>query len=233
MSASCHRGQAGRASSRYYDRVGLDWEPLAIPRRGHEREFVDLFHKLAHAPAHRRPQLEEWFANVAEPPFATLGAPRIGHDPETEAWLLARVTRSNRLAELDQIRTEMHGYHVLELLPPCDGFPVYSRCKDVDFLERYAFNAELLLDLSDVLGTELFDAAFESMLADKHAAYASALTDVANQFWLDHGLPDHVATIREPVFPEGSLERKGHILYAAAKWCTYWSERGHGLVAIT
>jgi hypothetical protein len=31
------------------------------------------------------------------------------------------------------------------------------------------------------------------------------------------------------VFPDGTPEAKGHLLYAAAKWCTYWSQRGHGL----
>lgn len=214
--------------------VGLDWEPLAIPKRGYEREFVDLFHKLARAPAGRREQIQTWFANVAEPPFAVIGAPRIGYDPETEPWLRTRATRANRLAELDEIRAEMKGFHVLDLLPPCDGFPVYSRCKEVDDLERYAFHAELLVDYSDVLGTELFERAFTSMLRDAHVEYAARLTDVANRFWLDNGLPDHVATTREPVYAVGSLERKGHILYAAAKWCTYWSERGHGLaVAIS
>jgi hypothetical protein len=67
------------------------------------------------------------------------------------------------------------------------------------------------------------------MLPDEHVEYASRWTDVANRFWLDRQLPDHVATVRAPVYPDGSVERIGHILYAAAKWCTFWSERGHGL----
>ena len=223
------RGRASRAALVYAAGVGLDWEPLATPKRGYERQFVELFRKLALAHPSRRPQLQAWFADVAEPPFARLGAPRIGHDEATEAWLHARVARSNRLAELDQIRADLHGYHVLELLPPCDGFPVYSRCKEDDDLERYAFNAALVVEHAEVLGPALVARAGESMLVDAHADFAARLTDVANRYWLDHGLPEHVATIREPVFAEGTPERVGHVLYAAAKWCTYWSERGHGL----
>jgi hypothetical protein len=211
--------------------MGLEWEPLSTPKRGYEREFVNLLRKLATAPPSRREQISAWILEVADPPFATIGAPRVGFDPAADAWLVERVTKSNRLPELEQIRVEMRGYNVLELMPVSDGFSVYSNFKQFEHLERYSFNAELLVTYADVLGTELFDRLYTSMLAEAHAEFASRMTDVATKFWLDNNLPDHVATIREPVFPEGSLERKGHILYAAAKWCTYWSQRGYGLAA--
>jgi len=213
-----------------YDRaVGLEWEPLPTPLRGYDREFEDLFHKLVGSTGPRREQLLDWFTKVAEPPFATIGAPRVGHDETANEWLRERLEKSGRLPELDQIRLEMHGYNVLELLPPCDGFPVYSNHIISDRVDRYSFNAELLADASEELGTELFEQIYTMMLASEHRDFAERLLFVATRFAEEHKLPETVETIREPVFPEGTIERRGHILFAAAKWSLYWSQRGYGL----
>ena len=209
--------------------MGLEWEPLPTPKRGFEREFEALFHKLAAATGSKREQVVSWFNEVAVPPFETIGAPRVGTDEEANAWLRARLEKSNRLAELEQIKIEMHGYCVLELMPPCDGFPVYSSHKIADHLDRYSFHAERLAGLEDVLGSELWKQAYTMMLPAAHCDFAERLLVAADRFVTESGLPAHVASIREPVFPEGTPESRGHILYAAAKWSTYWSKRGHGL----
>jgi hypothetical protein len=213
--------------------MALDWEPLLTPKRGYEQEFVDLFNKLVIASGARRAQLLEWLGNISVPVFETLGAPRVGFDEAADAWLRERAAKSDRLAELDEIKAEMHGYAVLDLMPPCDGFPVYSHYKTKDELERYSFNAELLAGVSEALGDELVRRAHTMMLPKAHREFADRLGEVATRFAAEHGLPEHVATIREPVFPEGSQERHGHILFAAAKWCAYWSGRGHGLAVWT
>jgi hypothetical protein len=207
----------------------LDWEPLPTPRRGYEKEFLDLFHELGTATGAKRERVMKWFANVAVPAYETLGAPRVGFDAEADDWLHDRLVKSGRDGELDQIRVEMHGYNVLELMPPCDGFPVYSNHKADERLDRYSFHAELLAGVADALGTELCERAHTMMLPDAHEEFAVRLHEVAAAFSAEHELPDHVATIREPVYPEGSVERRGHLLFAAAKWCTFWSLRGHGL----
>ena len=112
--------------------MDLEWEPLATPKRGYEHEFQDLLARLAHTTGPKRMQLLDWLANVSIPTFTTIGAPRVGFDAEADEWLRARVEKSNRLGELEQMA----------------------------------------------------------------------------------------------VFPAGSTERNGHVLFAAAKWCTYWSLRG-------
>jgi len=212
--------------------MGLDWEPLPTPKRGFEREYLDLFKKLARASLQRREQLASWFSDVSVPPFETIGAPRVGRDAEADDWLRARIEKSNRLDELEEIRAEMRDHCVLELLPPCDGFPVYSNHIVADHLDRYSFHAELLRDVADTLGDDLCERATQMMLPEDHRTFAAALDEVARRFATDHALPEHVATIREPVFPEGTLERKGHVLFAAAKWSTYWSGRGYGLAVL-
>ena len=209
--------------------MALEWEPLPTPKRGFEREFVDLFHKLVAARGAKRDQVMEWFLQIAEPPFETIGAPRVGKDAAADDWLRARLEKSNRLPELPQLVREMHGYCVLELMPPCDGFPVYSNHKTVEHLDRYSFHAELLAGVHDVLGETLSAQLNVMMLPEQHRELAEQLLETADRFVNEHALPVHVATIREPVFPDGTLEAKGHLLYAAAKWCTYWSQRGHGL----
>jgi hypothetical protein len=210
--------------------MGLEWEPLATPRRGYEAEFVDLFGKLNKgATGHKRAQLMDWLANASIPVFSTIGAPRVGHDEEADVWLRARVEKSNRLPELEEIARDMYGESVLELLPPCDGFPVYSNHKLDDSLDRYSFHADLLSNVKDALGARLVEKAHMMMLPPEHELFAGELHEVATKFAEQHSLPAHVATIREPVFPEGSQERNGHVLFAAAKWCTYWALRGYGL----
>jgi hypothetical protein len=150
--------------------MGLEWEPLPTPKRGHEREFVDLFKKLVSSTGSKREQVAAWFNQIAIPPFETIGAPRIGKDDEANAWLEARLEKSNRLAELPQLLQEMHGYCVLELMPPCDGFPVYSNHKVVEHLDRYSFHAELLAGVHDELGAELCARAHVMMLPEDHGS---------------------------------------------------------------
>jgi hypothetical protein len=209
--------------------MGLEWEPLATPKRGYEDEYADILKKLGSATGNRRKQLLEWLANASIPAWSTIGAPRVGFDAEADEWLRARVEKSNRLEELETIQREMRGEPVLELMPPCDGFPVYSNHKVDESLDRYSFHADLLSNVKDAMGARLVEKAHTMMLAPDHEIFAGELHLLATKFAEEHGLPPHVATIREPVFPEGSKERNGHVLFAAAKWCTYWALRGYGL----
>jgi hypothetical protein len=32
-----------------------------------------------------------------------------------------------------------------------------------------------------------------------------------------------------PQVPEGAIQSQIHIVFAAAKWCLYWGQRGYGL----
>jgi hypothetical protein len=41
----------------------------------------------------------------------------------------------------------------------------------------------------------------------------------------------HIEFLADGDFEEKSPESKAHILYSAARWCEYWSSRGHGLEA--
>lgn len=219
----------------------VNWDPLPKAKSGYEREFAELFHKLATATVARRPGLLEWFANVSEPAYAVLGAPRVGYDEAADDWLRKRLAKrapyaqqepQRRATEIEAMIADARGTHVLQLLPPCDGFPVYSNYLHNDALERYSFNAQLILEERGLLGDELWQRAQTPQLPDAHSEFAERLHEIAQRFALDNELGGDVETIREPVFAAGSTARRGHVLFAAAKWCTYWSFRGHGLMPL-
>src|SRR4051812_35680393 len=183
--------------------MDLDWEPLPTPKRGYEDEFVDVFKKLIGATGSKRQTLSARFESISEPAFATLGAPRVGYDEAADRWLVERLEKRGRSEELDEMRVEMLGYNVLDLLPPCDGFSVYSNHPISDTLDRTSFHAQLLVDCRAILGDELLERAFTMMLPEQHLAYGDALWTCAMQYATERRF-EHVDTIREPVFPEGS-----------------------------
>jgi hypothetical protein len=74
-------------------------------------------------------------------------------------------------------------------------------------------------------------ATFEMMPATL-AAYAERLHEAAQRFSVENDLPGHVETIREPMFRAGTPAGRCHLVFAAAKWATFWSHRGHGLMPL-
>src|SRR5512140_50841 len=122
--------------------MGLDWNPLARPKAGNEAEFDRLFSLLngkeplyltvfsaffgITSPKRKREKRLARFREISEPPFETLGAPRVGFDAAADAWLRARLDAKGKAGEFENARRQMHGYYVLDLLPPCDGLPLYT-----------------------------------------------------------------------------------------------------------
>lgn len=200
--------------------MGLDWEPLPRPKPGHERTFDELVRRASAGDAEATDALSE----ISQPVFETLGAPRVGIDEAADAWLRTKVDA----ASFDRARTRMHGYHVLDLLPECDGFPVYTNYPVVERLDRYAFRAQFLEDVQDVLGDKLHQRAYQVMAATDLAAYGEALMQRARIFARANHVP-HVEHVRSLATGASRTEHRGHLLFAAAKWCAYWANRGHGL----
>jgi hypothetical protein len=239
--------------------MGLDMLPLARPHRGHEAEFEELWTAFQIVTANMRPSTptapRSFWARLtgAGPPqpesrtpedllraiqaisdevFTTLGAPVVGVDQAANDWLTARVERGEFGANADgsMIQRQMRGYHAIELLPECDGFPVYSN----HFLsgarvDRTSFRGEFLRDCSDVLDEVDIARAWTPMLARDLSVYGKELRAAAEAVASRQRLSDLLGLRTAPDAPERSLASQVHIADSCGRWCIYWAERGHGL----
>jgi hypothetical protein len=228
--------------------MGLDWNPLGRPRPGHEEEFAGLFRTLFANPVNvgllekllrrlrgfdREKLSARWF-EIQISPYEALDAPRVGSDPPADEW--ARQYYRNMPGEKKAEKTEaeflkeMSGYYVLQLVPACDGIPMYSN-GGMGYVERFSFRGQFLVnDCKDIIGSGLVEQAFQTCLAPGLASLGAALMEKAVEYAARNNV-SHVADVRQPDFEEGSPEGNAHIVFSAAKWCNFWSSRGHGLEA--
>ena len=225
--------------------MGLDWNPIGKPKPGHEEEFETLFrllngNRMTGSFLERFKQLfhrfdreaatKRWF-EIQISPFVTVRAPQVGLDPQADEWARARYREGPKKDKTEaQFLEELKGYYVVALAPPCDGIPYYSNGA-AGYVEPYSFRAQFITnDCKDIIGSELLERCYHSCLAPGLAGLGTELRSRARDYAFKHGI-SHVEAIRELDAPEGSPESKAHILIAAAKWCEYWSSRGHGLEA--
>jgi hypothetical protein len=209
--------------------MGLDWNPLPRPRPGHEAEFerllaVDL-ERLAERD--REAHLGR-FAEITEAPWETLGAPRVGFDPEADAWLRERLREQGQEERFPEALAEMRGYYVLDLLPESPGLPVYGSL-GYEGVDRYTFQGKFLDDARELIGEELYRRAWDRMTATELHAYGEALLAAARRFAARHGLEALEHERESPTDDEASAAWRVHIVFSAAAWCLWWAARGHGL----
>jgi hypothetical protein len=225
--------------------MGLDWNPIGKPKPGHEVEFEKLFNLLSDNPMagswlekfkqlfqriDRDAVTKRWF-EIQISPFVTVQAPQVGVDPRADEWARARYKENAPKDKTEaQFLDELKDYYAVALAPPCDGIPYYSN-GSVGYVELYSFRAQFItIDCKDIVGKALLEKCYQSCLASGLAALGAELRACASQYALKHGV-SHVEAMRELDAQEGTPESNAHILFAAAKWCEYWSSRGHGLEA--
>jgi hypothetical protein len=209
--------------------VGLDWNPMARARPGHERELTELLAELDDLPEDARERSIARFREISIPPFETVGAPRVGHDAAADAWLLDQLREQGREGEIDAAKAAMKGYWVLDLVPASPGFPVYSS-SGYEGVDRYTFRGKFLDDTESIIGSELLERAYEKMDAPGLLAYGTTHLEIARTYAREHGVA-HLEEQRDP--PDDASDDspgfKAHVIFSAARWCTWWAERGHGL----
>jgi hypothetical protein len=204
--------------------VGFDWDPLALPKPEHADQFGVL---LARLQATGDETILDRLNAISTPVFETLGAPRVGFDVEADDWLLERVGEDDHY----EMCMKMQGYYVLDLLPPCDGFPVYTTDKPWPSLGRYTFRGAALAEARGVLG-DLYDEAFRYHSTAQLEEYGERLMACGRAFARKHRIME-VELLRSGDFKKHSKQSRAHIVLAAARWCLYWARRGHGLAPLT
>lgn len=227
--------------------MGLDWLAGNRPKPGHEQEFAALLVK-SRGDEGISDEQREHFEEISIPAYSQVGAPQVGTDRIADAWVLWGVRSkahsdagnpdelpfepdAPRADQPDdeherEVLEEMAGYYVLELAPPCAGLPAYSMgvYGEVDLT---SFRGKVLHDCESLLGEELLSRAYETQTPEELVDYGSRLLDLARSFAAERGC-QHVEHLDEPPEP-GSDESRAHILFAAARWCTFWGGRGHYL----
>jgi hypothetical protein len=214
--------------------MGLDWDPLAKPKPGHEAEFEQLFEELILLESNKR-SLEDRFVEITISSYATLQPPRIGFDGAADQWIASRYpgrSLKQPLLTREKFVKQFHGMYVLELLPPSDGLPVYSNGGFGGHVDVHSFRGDILKVCQDVLEDDMIEASWGHYLARDLMDYGKRLQDRVAVFAEKNNLLDIIGR-REPP-DEEDLEHpamQAHIVSSAAKWCLFWSERGHGMRA--
>ena len=145
--------------------MGLDWNPGNRPKAGHEAEFEKLFWRLTSGRCRGREKSVRRFHEISVSPFDTLCAPRVGSDVRATRWAKAEYARLQPDVSEEQWLAGLNGFYVLTLVAPCDGLPRYSNGRPGGYVEPFSFRAQFLRHCLDVIGTELFDQAYEPMLS--------------------------------------------------------------------
>ena len=128
---------------------------------------------------------------------------------------------------------KFHGLYVLELLPESDGLPAYSNGGTDSYCESYTFRAKFLEGCADVLDEELLMEAWGHHTAAELMDYGKRLSEAARAFAQKHEVADVLGKRLppQPVTDWDDPAVQAHIVDSAARWCAFWSERGHGMIA--
>ena len=213
----------------------LEWNPLGKPIPGSEAEFVRLF-KLMRSLRTFQPELidraaldRRWNA-IQITPYETLQAPRVGADAAADQWASWRYGDwSNPTQTEVEFLREMQGFYVLQLVPPCDGLPAYSN-GGRGAAEIFSFRAQLLCDCEEIIGFATLAQCYRSCLAPALESLGDDLRAMATQY-ADRKKVTQTGSVSGPDLEIGRAAEKLRIVISAAKWCKYWSTRGHGLAA--
>jgi len=224
--------------------MGLDWNPLGKPKPGFEQEFEKVFKLLGELPVNvgwfeklrrrlkgvDRDAVDRRWLEIQITPYETLQAPQVGISDAATEWVLLRFAEmEDPKPSKDEFLREMNGYYVLDLVPKCDGLPWYSN-GGMGYVEKFSFRAQFLCDCEHIIGANTLEKCYVSCLAPGLHQLGHELRASALSYSEREGVA-HVEHIDQPEFEPETAESNAHILFSAARWCEYWSSRGHGLDA--
>jgi hypothetical protein len=213
--------------------MGLDWQPLGKPKPGHEGAFEEFYEEIFEV-ENRDRSLWEGLREITVSPYETLGAPRVGFDATADRWAAEEHSKrpwKKLFVSRRKWQKIFHGYYILDLVPPNDGMPVYSNGGRGSYCEVYSFRAKFFEFCSDMLAEELFGEAWVHHKAAELKDYGTRLCDHAAAFAAESGVADVLGrrNLPERITEWEHPAAKAHIVDSAARWCLFWSGRGHGM----
>ncbi len=206
--------------------MGLDWNPIGKPKSGAEEEFASLFQQLGELPVKPglferfrkrwhgidREALKSRWEEIQITPYETVGAPQVGASAEADTWARQRYNEmpAPRPTE-EEFWQNMRGYYVLQLAPPCDGFPYYSNWT-AGYVERFSFRAQFLLDCEDIIDEHTLEKCYLSCLAPGLVTLGQELRACVTSYAQPRNL-EQIEFADADNFQLGSPESNTHILY--------------------
>lgn len=203
--------------------MGLDWIVGAKPRDAAGYEIL----KRALAKPSDKALLEAWQAVPTINSWETLDAPRVGSSKDADDWFAAAHLQGLPEDEVKHWLDKNRGVAVVALVK-CDGVPRYSNAPMSRDLEYTSFRGQFLADMVPVFGDAMFKRAHDNMLPDELQAFGAALEALASKYASENGVA-HLAARHEPPEDAGGPASLAHIMASAARWCLFWSKRGHWL----
>ena len=212
--------------------MGLDLIVEARAKAGHEAEWREIARCVVEGDEPTEQQTAR-FGEISIPPYEEVGAPRVGHDPEADAWLI-NVRKIEAPDEVAAALKEFHGYHVLALVKS-DGVPAYSNGGMYDGVDETSFRGAVLGACEAVLTKLLIEKAWHSKWPEAAAEYGRELLAAAKAASPPAGPPKRGLLARlglgGKAQQELSFAEQVEAVEAAGRWFVFWGERGHPIRA--
>ncbi len=238
---SCPPSFAVRSVRHPYTRIarfqlGLDLIVESCAKPGHEAEWRRTIERTFAAD-----QLSDAervrFAEITIPPYAQVGAPRVGQDAAADAWII-EVRQAGTPEEIAQVLKDFAGYYALQLVES-DGLPKYSHAGLTNEVDETSFRGAFFKMCSDVLDKRTTDQAWEHKFPDEAVTYGRALLEAADA--AAAAGPPPKAPPKRGLLSALGLGRKAQddlpfdeqldVVRTAGRWYVFWGERGHPISA--
>jgi hypothetical protein len=214
--------------------LGLDLIVEGCARPGHEAEWRELVEHAFSTEKMSEAQTAR-FNEISIPAYERLGAPRVGHDPAADAWII-EARKATTPEEKAAALKDFEGYYVVSLVT-CDGVPQYSHGGMYEGVDETSFRGKFLDFCGDVLSRDLIEEAWKNKLPEAAAAYGRALLAAADRAEAGEARPKPAprGLLSRLGFgrpkEEAPLEEQLDIVRSAGRWHVFWGERGHPIHA--
>lgn len=210
--------------------MGLDLEPLGRAKPGNEAEWEKLLLRLYAGDQLAKAESER-LLEISIPPYADIGAPRVGHDVEANAWLLARARQAGETKSDADVIASNTGFYVVELLHgKSDGVPSYSNSA-FGYVAATSFRGEFLATCTAFLDEATIDLAWRSVIPPSEAVtYGRLLLATLDRPAANPPPPGALAP-RALVPSDLSVQEQRQIIDQAGRWYVFWGRRGNPIWA--
>lgn len=234
--------------------MGLDCVAMGRARPEHQEEWTRLMETYYRVGADCVEESDrERLMAISTPTYETLGAPRVGQDPEANAWALQRFKRKPEQSEAEFI-AKLAGYYVVALVE-CDGVPRYSAGSLNREIDETSLRGDMLKFCDRILSHEEIYVAWTSVMRpEKAMEYGDTLLAAAGRArrgellpepppppppptpkptWLQRLFGVKPAAQAQPIvhLDTLSIDEQIDVVEVAGRWYRFWGSRGHPIWA--